>query len=111
MIIEVPGGLRAKLGMFLDAKIYSEVLPGPLSHISLDHSHSINWSAIPTPLQLPRPSSRWTSVLLQLDHHVRNLDVLILLVLSRDLEDDVLLVVRYGLLADVLDELAHSALC
>jgi len=49
--------------------------------------------------------------LLQLDHHVRYLNILLLLVLGCNFEDDVLLVIRYRLLADVLDELAHSAVC
>lgn len=49
--------------------------------------------------------------LLQLHHDIRNFDILLVLVLGRDLEDDVLLVIRYWLLADVLDKLAHSVRC
>lgn len=49
--------------------------------------------------------------LLQLDHHIRYLDILLFLVLGCDLEDDVLLMVWYRLLADVLNELAHPVLC
>ena len=51
------------------------------------------------------------NALLQLDHNVRNLDILLLRILGSDLEDDVLLVVWDRLLADVLDELAHPVLC
>jgi len=46
--------------------------------------------------------------LLQLDHHIRDLNILLLLVLSGNLKDDVLLVLGYWLLADVLDKLAHT---
>ena len=43
----------------------------------------------------------------QLDHNIRNLDILLRGILGRDLEDDVPLVVWDRLLADGLDELAH----
>ena len=49
--------------------------------------------------------------LLQLDHHIRELNILLLLILSRNLEDDVLLVLGYWLLADVLNKLAHTIFC
>lgn len=37
---------------------------------------------------------------LQLEHDVRHLDVLLVLILYRHLEDDILLMIRNGLLAD-----------
>jgi hypothetical protein len=57
---------------------------------------------------------RFTSIpphlLLQLDHDIRILDVLLGLVLICNLEDDVALVFRHRLLADELDEFTHAAL-
>lgn len=50
-------------------------------------------------------------LLVQLEHHVRNLDILFGLILGRDLENDVLLVIWDLLLADVLDELRHPEYC
>jgi len=44
----------------------------------------------------------------KLDHHIRDFDILFCLVLSGHLEDDVLLVIRNWLLADMLHELAHA---
>jgi hypothetical protein len=49
-------------------------------------------------------------LLLQLDHDIRNLDVLLGLVLSRNLKDGILLVLRHRLLADELDDFSHTAL-
>ena len=49
------------------------------------------------------------SLLPHLDHHVGHLDLLLRLVLGRDLEDDILLMVWDGPLGDGLDELGHSA--
>lgn len=46
-------------------------------------------------------------LLLQLQHNVRDLDILLCLILGSDLEDDVLLVLGDGLLADGLDEGGH----
>jgi len=46
-------------------------------------------------------------LLRQLQHDVRDLDILLRLVLGGDLEDDVLLVGGDGLLADGLDESGH----
>lgn len=46
-------------------------------------------------------------LLAQLQHHVRNLDILLRLVLRRNLENDVLLVVWDLLLRDRLNELAQ----
>ena len=46
-------------------------------------------------------------LLLQLQHDVRDLDILLCLILGSDLEDDVLLVLGDGLLADGLDEGGH----
>lgn len=50
---------------------------------------------------------RTLGLLVQLHHHIRNLHILLILVLSRDLENDVLLVVRDGFAADGFDELGH----
>lgn len=47
---------------------------------------------------------------LQFHHHVRNLNILLRLIFGRNLEDDVLLMLRNGLLADVLDQLAHPGI-
>lgn len=47
------------------------------------------------------------SLLPELEHDVRNLDVLLSFVLRGDLEDDVLLVRGNGLLADGLDKRGH----
>ena len=44
----------------------------------------------------------------QLDHHIRDLHVFFGLVLGSHLEDDVLLVIRNWLLADMLHKLAHA---
>jgi hypothetical protein len=44
----------------------------------------------------------------ELDHHIRNFDILLRLVLSGHFEDNVLLVLRDGLFADMLHELAHT---
>lgn len=65
--------------------------------------------ANPAPQQDARSnlSSQAKSLLLQLQHNVRDLNVLLGLVLGRDLEDDVLLVLRNRLLADGLNELGH----
>ena len=49
------------------------------------------------------------ALLVQLQHYVGNLYILLGKVFARDLEDNVLLVVGDLLLADVLDELRHSA--
>ena len=46
-------------------------------------------------------------LLLKSHHHIRNLHILLILVLGRHLEDDVLLVFRNRLLADMLHQLAH----
>lgn len=46
-------------------------------------------------------------LLVEFDHHVRNLDILFCDVFSCNFEDDVLLMFRYGFLADGLDELGH----
>lgn len=46
----------------------------------------------------------------QLHHHIWNLNILLRLVLGRNLEDHILLVVRDWLLADMLDQLAHPVL-
>jgi hypothetical protein len=51
------------------------------------------------------------SCLLQLNHDVRNLDILFILIFRSNLKDDIFLVVRYWLLADVLDQLAHPKQC
>lgn len=42
-----------------------------------------------------------------LHHDVRDLHIFLGLVLGRHLKNDILLVLRHGLLADVLDKLAH----
>ena len=47
------------------------------------------------------------SLLIELEHHIRNLDILFVDVVAGDLENDVFLVVRDFLLADVFDELGH----
>lgn len=52
-------------------------------------------------------AERTLPLLRQLQHDVRNLNILLRLVLGGDLEDDVLLVGRDGLLADGLDESGH----
>lgn len=44
----------------------------------------------------------------ELDHHVRDFDILFGLVLGSHLENDVLLVSGNWLLADVLHKLAHA---
>jgi hypothetical protein len=44
----------------------------------------------------------------KLDHDIGDFDILFGLVLSSHLEDDVLLVIRNWLLADVFHELAHT---
>ena len=49
-----------------------------------------------------------TSKFLQLEHDVRHLDVLLVLILYRHLEDDILLMIRNGLLADRFHQLAQS---
>jgi hypothetical protein len=43
----------------------------------------------------------------QLDHHVRNLHILLGLILGRDLKNDILLVWRNGFLANCLHEFAE----
>lgn len=48
-----------------------------------------------------------TRLVPELNHHVRDLDILLGLVLGGHLEDDVFLVLGHGLLADMLDKLAH----
>jgi hypothetical protein len=45
--------------------------------------------------------------LLQLDHDVRDLNILLILVLRGNLEDDVLLMLWDWLLTDMLNKLAH----
>ena len=51
------------------------------------------------------------SLLPQLHHHIRDLDVLLGLILGSNLENHVLLMLRNRLLADVLYQLAHSVHC
>lgn len=53
------------------------------------------------------PIACYPTRLLQLHHDVWNLDILLILIFRSDLKDDILLVIRYGLLADVLNELTH----
>jgi hypothetical protein len=48
------------------------------------------------------------TLFVELDHHIRNFDILFRLVLNGHLEDDVLLVIRNWFLADMLHELAHA---
>ena len=45
--------------------------------------------------------------LLQLHHHIWNLNILLRLILCSNLEDDILLVLGNRLLADVFHQLAH----
>lgn len=54
-------------------------------------------------------SRRVLNLFVHLDHYVGDLNILLSLVLGRHLEDDILLVLRHGLLTDMLDELAHPA--
>ena len=60
------------------------------------------------PVHMPM---RYTcDLLIKLDHHIRHLHILLCDVLASDLEDDVLLVVRDLLLANVFHELRQSAI-
>jgi len=64
-------------------------------------------NSIKNPCRIPWLYSLTVPLLRQLEHDVRNLDILLRLVLGGDFEDDVLLVGRDGLLADGLDEGGH----
>ena len=50
---------------------------------------------------------RSDTLLPQLHHHIRDLDIFLSCILSRNFKDDVLLMLRNGLLADMLHQLTH----
>ena len=64
------------------------------------------WSCCP--VYAPNAFPGTQVLFLQLEHDIRNLNILFGRILASDLEDDILLMLRNRLLANCFDELAQS---